>query len=407
MNTYNLSSTPFVKKMQTVGIALLAVGAIGLGSMAVAGMNNLYAGYILGFMYVTGISVTLLFFSTLTYLANAGWAVSIRRVAELLSGNVKFGVPLFLIPLAILAPQMYRWWSPEGHLAHMMDHSFKGLYLDHNFFYARLAFYALFWWFMHSFIVGNSIKQDTATDIEPTKRNWKRAAPFVIGYAVTITFIAFDLLMSLEPEWFSTIFGIYYFAGNFVSTISIMLIFMHLLNQDGLLKGVISREHYHDLGKFMFAFTVFWAYISFSQYYIIWYGNMPEETFYYSKRLQGGWEVFGWSSLFVHFFTPFLFLLRQDVKRNPSLVILGAVLILGAHFIDLSWVVLPAFGGAHGEETAFSLPLLIAGISGVLLMGGVFLIAGAQQFKKHPAVAYNDPYLYESLEYQSGSYDRL
>jgi hypothetical protein len=100
-------------------------------------------------------------------------------------------------------------------------------------------------------------------------------------------------------------------------------------------------------------------------------------------------------------------LLRQDVKRNPSLVILGAVLILGAHFIDLSWVVLPAFGGAHGEETAFSLPLLIAGISGVLLMGGVFLIAGAQQFKKHPAVAYNDPYLYESLEYQSGSYDRL
>ncbi|MFM7773859.1 MAG: hypothetical protein ACKO9V_03295 [Candidatus Kapaibacterium sp.] len=127
MSTYNLSSTPFVKKMQTLGVALLAVGAVGLGSMAAAGLDNLYAGYILGFMYVTGISVTLLFFSTLTFLANAGWAVAIRRIAELLSGNVKFGVPLFLIPLAVMAPQMYKWWAPDGHLAHLMDYSFKGL----------------------------------------------------------------------------------------------------------------------------------------------------------------------------------------------------------------------------------------------------------------------------------------
>ena len=135
MNTYSLNNTPFVKKMQTLGVALLIIGAVGLGAMAASGLHNLFAGYILGFMYVTGISVTLLFFSTLTYLANAGWAVAIRRVAELLSSNVKFGVPLFLVPLVIMAPQMYTWWNPEGHLAHMMDHTFKGFYLNHNFFY--------------------------------------------------------------------------------------------------------------------------------------------------------------------------------------------------------------------------------------------------------------------------------
>ncbi len=406
MNTYNLKDTPFVKKLQTLGIALFAIGAIGLGAAAASGISNFYAGYVLGFMYVTGISVTLLFFSALTYLVNAGWASAIRRIAEILSFNVRFGVPLFLIPIFFLAPSIYAWWNPTGHLGHMMEHSFKGFYLNHNFFYIRLAVYALMWYYMHSFIVGNSLKQDTTNDDAPSRKNWKRAAPFVIIYALTITFIAFDLMMSLEPEWFSTIFGVYYFAGNFVSTASIMLIFSHLLNKDGYLKGVVSREHYHDLGKLMFAFTIFWTYVAFSQYYIIWYGNMPEETFYYAKRLQGGWEVFGWSSLFIHFFAPFLFLLRQDVKRNPKMIFMGAFLILFAHFIDLCWVILPVFGGV-GDATKFSPMLLGAGVSGVFLMGGVFLFVAAMNFKKYPAVAYNDPYLHESLDYQSGSYDRV
>ncbi len=395
--------------MQTYGIILLVVGAVGLGAMAAAGMQNFYAGYILGFMYVTGISVTMLFFSTLSYLANAGWAVSIRRIAELLGTNVKIGVPLTMLPILFLAPKIYSWWNPAGdhHLSELMaPGSFKALYLDHTFFYGRIIFYVLFWYAMHSFMVGNSIKQDTTDDLTPTRKNWKRAAPFIIGYALTITFVAFDLMMSLEPKWFSTIFGVYYFGGNFVSTAAVMLLFTNLLNREGYLKDVITREHYHDLGKLMFAFTIFWTYVAFSQYYIIWYGNMPEETFYYAKRLQGGWEFFGWSSLIVGFFTSFLFLLRQDVKRNPKLISIAAIIILIAHFLDLCWVILPVFGGA-GETPTFSMNLVIAGLSGVLAMGGIFLFVGSMAFKKHPAVAYNDPYLHESMEYQSGSYDRI
>lgn len=141
-----------------------------------------------------------------------------------------------------MAPLIYSWWNPAGdqHLSKLMaPGTFKGLYLDHTFFYVRLAIYALLWWYMHSFIVGNSIKQDTTDDLTPTRKNWKRAAPFIIAYALTITFVAFDLMMSLEPKWFSTIFGIYYFGGNFVSTASLMLIFAYYFNREGYL-----RRHY-------------------------------------------------------------------------------------------------------------------------------------------------------------------
>jgi hypothetical protein len=406
MTPYQLGDTTFVKKMQTVGIGLLAVGAILLGVSFTGGAGNFWGGYIMGFMYFMGIGVTMMFFSTLTYLVNAGWAVAIRRVAEIMSFFV-YLVPILALPIIInvaMGGSVYEWVnSTDEHL----HHGFKGFYLNKFFFVGRIILYCLCWIFMHRFIIGNSLKQDTSTDIQPTQRNWKYAAPFIILYALTITFMAFDVVMSLEPHWFSTIFGIYSFAGHFVSSVSMMLILVNILDKGGYIKGLISREHYHDLGKLMFAFTVFWTYIAFSQYFIIWYANIPEETFFYAKRLQGGWEVFGWSSLFIHFFAPFLFLLRQDVKRNTKLTPIAAGLILFAHFIDLSWVILPVFGGHHGEESHFSTLLLVGGIGGVLAFGGLFFLYGSMNFKKYPAVAYNDPYLHESLEYHSGSYDRV
>ncbi|MBL7999597.1 MAG: hypothetical protein JNL32_13295, partial [Candidatus Kapabacteria bacterium] len=357
---YNLNDTPFVKKMQTMAFAMLALGVVLLGASAAGGSQNFWAGYIMGFQYFTGIGATMMFFSTIGFLMNVGWSAAIRRIAELLSFFV-YLVPILAIPILIAVMgdlHVYHWVnSSDEHLTH----GFKGFYLNKLFFCGRIVFYCLAWILMHRFIIGNSIKQDTATDIEPTRKNWKRAAPFILLYAITITFEAFDVVMSLEPHWFSTIFGVYSFAGHWVSTVSIILILVNTLDNGGYLKGLVSREHYHDLGKLMFAFTVFWTYIAFSQYFIIWYANIPEETFFYTNRLQGGWEVFGWSSLFIHFFAPFLFLLRQDIKRNPRVVRIGAFLLLFAHFIDLSWVILPVFGG-HGEHTHFSPMLLMAGV---------------------------------------------
>ncbi len=405
MSTYRimLGQTPFPRLLQRNGIILTIVGVIAFVAGGLGHPAYMWGGYLLGFVYVMGLSVTLMFFSALSYLTYAGWASAIRRIPELLSSFVLL-LPVAALPLIIGATSgnLYEWMhSTDEHL----HHGFKGFYLSQPFFWARLGFYAVVWIIMHRVIVGNSIAQDTASDITPTQRNWKLAAPFVLLYALTITFASFDLVMTLEPHWFSTIFGVYSFAGHFVASLSLTMILMRMLDRGGYLGGIITREHYHDVGKLMFAFTIFWTYVAFSQYFIIWYGNLPEETIFFAKRLANGWEIFGWSSLVVHFIVPFLFLLRQDVKRRPQLVTIGAFLLLVAHAIDLSWVILPVFSAEHGQPYQLSWALVICGWGAIVAMIGLLLVVAARAFNRHSAVAYNDPYLHESLTYHTGAYD--
>lgn len=382
--------------MTVLGAVVYAVSGLGHPSYW-------WGGYVLGFVYVMGVSVTLLFFVVLSYLVNAGWSAAIRRIPELLSTFVPF-LPVAAIPLIIgaVTGNIYDWMhSNDEHL----HHGFKGVYLSEPFFWMRLAFYAVVWILMYRVIVGNSLRQDNTTDLTPTRRNWKLSAPFVLLYALTITFASFDLVMTLEPHWFSTIFGVYSFAGHFVASLSLIMITMQMLDREGYLGGIITREHYHDVGKLMFAFTIFWTYVAFSQYFIIWYGNLPEETVFFAKRLQNGWEIFGWASLVVHFIVPFLFLLRQDVKRRPQLVTVGAIILLIAHAVDLSWVILPVFSAVHGQPYQLSWALVASGGGAIVAMIGLVFIVASRAFARHSAVACNDPYLHESLQYHTGAYE--
>ncbi|GIV56478.1 MAG: membrane protein [Candidatus Kapaibacterium sp.] len=405
MNPYRimLGQTPFPGQLRRLGGVLALVG---IAAFIVGGLGHpqyWWGGYLLGFIYAMGLSVTLVFFSALSYLVNAGWVAAVRRIPEMLSSFVLV-LPVAALPLVIgaLTGNIYEWMhSSDEHL----HHGFKGLYLSQPFFWARLVFYAVVWIGMHRVIVGNSLRQDDVTDITPTQRNWKLSAPFVLLYALTITFASFDLVMTLEPHWFSTIFGVYSFAGHFVASLALMLIVMRMLERGGYLAGILSREHYHDVGKLLFAFTIFWTYVAFSQYFIIWYGNLPEETVFFAKRLSNGWEIFGWASLFGHFVIPFLFLLRQDVKRQPQLVTIGALILLIAHAIDLSWVILPVFSAAPGEPYQLSWALVLTGWGAIAAMLGAVLIVASRAFARHSAVACNDPYLHESLDYHSGAYD--
>lgn len=405
MSSYRimLDGTPFPGRLQRSGLVMAIIGTIAFIAAGMGHPSYWWGGYVLGFVYVMGLSVTLIFFSALSYLVNAGWVAAIRRIPELLSTFVLF-LPVAAVPLIIgaVSGNIYEWMhSTDPHL----HHGFKGVYLSEPFFWARLVFYALIWIVMYRVIVGNSFAQDTSSDIGPTQRNWKLAAPFVLLYALTITFASFDLVMTLEPHWFSTIFGVYSFAGHFVAALSLTMILMRMLDRGGYLQGILSREHYHDVGKLMFAFTIFWTYVAFSQYFIIWYGNLPEETVFFAKRLVNGWEIFGWASLVVHFIVPFLFLLRQDVKRRPRLVTVGAVILLIAHAIDLSWIILPVFSAAHGEPYHLSWALVLCGWGAIVAFIGVLLVVAGHAFRRHSAVAYNDPYLHESLGYHTGAYD--
>lgn len=405
MSQVNLGSTPLIAKVQRLGLILLVVGVIGsIATYAVSGLERFMADYILGFWYFAGISVTMIFFSALQYLTRAGWSSSIRRIAENFTGIIPWMAVGFLPIVAhiFMSPHPIYEWVHGVHEDPLLMK--KEIYLNTTFFVVRLGLYALLWFGMFKFVVGNSIKQDTANDMEPTKRNWKRAAPWVLVYALTISFCSFDLLMSLEPHWFSTIFGVYTFAGHFVAAVACITIMTVALYNAGHLREYITEEHFHDLGKLMFAFSVFWTYIAFSQYFIIWYANLPEETIYFTSRMEGGWEYFFYALILVHFIIPFAVLLRQDVKRKTAVLVLAAIVILVSHFIDLAWIIMPAVAkvvahgsGAHHPQVMFSWQELTVW----LFFAGLFLFTTALNYKKNNAVAINDPLLHEGVEYTS------
>jgi hypothetical protein len=399
-----LGSTPLVASMHKLGLGLLAVGAVGLAATYfLYSPERFFADYLLGFWYFAGISVTMVFFSALQYLARVGWSASIRRIAENYTGFVPFiGIALIPIVMNMLGHHSIYEWSHESAATDPILLK-KAAYLNPTFFIVRLALYALMWIGMVRYIVGNSVKQDTSgSDITPTKRNWKRSAPWVLAFAITITFSSFDLLMSLEPHWFSTIWGVYTFAGHFGAALAIITLTLIALYKRGLMKPYITLEHFHDLGKLMFAFSVFWTYIAFSQYFIIWYANLPEETIYFDVRTSNGWEIFGLLLVVFHFVLPFFLLLRQDVKRKMNVLTIAAIVILIAHFIDLVWIILPAVSKVVGGSQ-MEAPMMFgwSEFTGIFFFGGVFLVLAARNFKKRSAVAYNDPLLNESLEYSS------
>jgi hypothetical protein len=389
MNPVNLSGSAFQGNVNKAAMLCIGIGVI----LAIAGMalnqSAIIPAYLVGAMYVVGISVTALFFSALQFLVRAGWSASLRRIPEMMGWFAQFSI-VILLPILIFRNSFF-----HG----IEDIPSKAPYTNTPFFIVRVIGYCLFWFWMHRYIVGNSIKQDDASDYTPTVKNYKRSAPFVLGYALTITFAAFDLMMALEPHWFSTIFGLYYFAGNFVSTLSVIALLVMSVMNTGELKGFITKEHMHDLGKLMFAFTIFWTYIHFSQYFLIWYSNLPEETFYYIERTMNGWEVLGWSSLVLHFIVPFALLLRQDVKRNQTIVKSAAFILLFAHFIDLSWIIIPAY--RHNGIHHFDVFALIAAGGVSLLFMGILLFFTAKRMNSVSGVAHNDPYIAESVEYFS------
>ena len=384
------NAAPFVQKLKRLALILIVIGAIGSVAGIILNYSHFMLSYLVAVMVVGGISVTALFFVMVQFLTRAGWSVLIRRVPEFLSAFTPFLIFAFLPILfdAWVTHSIFEWTHKE---VVMQDHVLqsKAPYLNEVFFTVRTLIYVLAWFWMYRVIIGNSLRQDETTDIAPTLTNFKRSGPFVVLYGLTLTFAAFDYLMSLQPHWYSTIFGVYFFAGSFVATIALITIFVVLLKEGGYLPGV-TVEHYHNLGKYLFAFTVFWTYIAFSQYFLIWYGNIPEEILFYLRRYEPGWIVVSWALLFVHFIIPFVLLLPQKSKRNPKMLLFVSAMILVIHYFEMHWVAV----AAHHKTFTFGYEEIAA----IALLGGIFLWIVARQFAKHSLVPVQDPFLEESKE---------
>jgi hypothetical protein len=373
---------------------LLIIGATGLALSALGyfvDAPQLFYSYLTAFTFWTSLALGALFFTMLHHLVDATWSIVLRRINETIMTTMPLLALLFL-PIIAGMHDLYHWTHADA-VANDPILQMKAPWLNTGFFLIRTAFYFAVWWFISQKLYGISLQQDVnGYDPHQTRRFRLISAPGMILFALTSTFAAFDWLMSLDPHWYSTIFGVYVFGGGFLGLICLLVLLVQYLRSRGLLVDTITIEHYHDLGKLMFAFTVFWAYIAFSQYFLIWYANIPEETIWYQHRWPGSWKIFTMLIVFGKFIVPFLLLMLRATKRSlPALRIL-AVWMLLMHWVDLHWIVLPNLH-QHGAHLSWMDLTTMVGV------GGLFLWWIWRRLALHELVPVNDPRLDQSIAF--------
>jgi len=395
----DLAQTRGSKQLFAAALALVVVGALlsGLAWAGDGGPQRFGFAWLWGFVFVWSVALGSLFFVALHHLTHAVWSVVVRRVAELLAAPMWL-IGLLFIPVLLFAMnngqfQIFPWLDAatvEG------DHLLEGKtpYLNFTFWAIRAAVFFAVWIGFSRFFVGRSTAQDRGEGGEPsTARMRTLAAPFMLLFAVSSTFAGIDWLMSLEPHWFSTIFGVYLFSGMVLSSLAaITIITLWLMKSGRLAPGLITRHHLYNLGALQFVFACFWAYIAFSQYMLIWYANMPEETFYLSHRLHGGWLGVSVALALVRFVIPFLVLISQRAKMNTRILFWISILMLVGQLLDLYWLIMPQ---AHEAAPVFGL----AELGPLALMLGVTGLYFSRFLKKHPPLTVGDPLLEESRRF--------
>lgn len=379
-------------------LVALAVGAVGIAGSAVVasgsegGWHYALETYLVSFAYFLSLSLGALFFVMLQHVTRAGWSVVVRRIAEAIATNVWLMVVL-AIPVLMGMEHLYHWAHP-GAAEHDPLIAAKAGFLDVEFFVVRVVVYFVIWSTLAWFFFATSKAQDVTGDPALTRRMEVLAAPGIVLFALSINFAAFDLLMSLDPHWFSTIFGVYYFSASVLLFFAVMPKIVIWLQRQGVLKRAVTVEHYHDIGKFMFAFTVFWAYIAFSQYMLIWYGNIPEETEWILKRQTGGWTAVSLALLFGHFVLPFLLLISRHVKRKPLPLAVIGVFVAVMCWVDMYWLVIPEF--SPGVARFGLLDVLV-----YLGMAGLYSAVLVWRLGRGTLVPEKDPRLEESLAFEN------
>jgi hypothetical protein len=378
--------------------AAVVTGVVGIaGSVALAatrehGWHELLETYLVSFSLFLAVTLGALFFVMLQHVTRAGWSVVVRRIAEAMATNVWL-MAVLAIPIVMGMHHLYH-WSHAEEVAHDYLLSLKAPFLNPTFFVVRLVIYFAIWsllaWYFHR----TSVRQDVTADPVATLRMERLSAPGIILFALSLNFAAFDLLMSLDPHWFSTIFGVYFFAVAVVSFFAVMPKALVGLQSRGVLSNVVTVEHYHDLGKFLFAFTVFWAYIAFSQYMLIWYANIPEETQWYLKRQTGQWAWVSAALIIGHFVLPFLLLVSRYFKRRPVLLAVVGVYMVLMSWLDVYWLVIPEFSPGVARFGLMDI-LCFLGMSGVY---SLFLLF---RLKNNSLIPEGDPRLHESLIFEN------
>jgi hypothetical protein len=326
------------------------------------------------------------------YAAQGGWGIVVRRIGETIFATIPV-MAVLCLPLLFGIGTLYSWASP-GAADHDALLRWKAPYLNVPFFLVRVVLDFGIWSFIALMYYRVSRGQDATGDSALSARLRRVAGPSIIVLALTQTFASVDWIVSLTPHWYSTMFGVYFFAGSFVGFIALLSVLSASMPRAGLLDTVITDEHLHDVGKFLFAFTAFWAYIGFSQFFLIWYANLPEETIWYQARLVGSWRMVSILLMVGHFGIPFLYLMGRTVKRRASTLAVGGAWLLIMHFVDLYWQVMPTL---HPEGLSPS----ILDVAAFFAVGGCFVAAAGWLMRRQALVPLRDPRFAESLAFEN------
>ncbi|HEX2865459.1 MAG TPA: quinol:cytochrome C oxidoreductase [Ignavibacteriales bacterium] len=358
---FNYRIKEFPRSVSILGWGLLALGIILIVVSFFIDRTRSSFNILISFMFLMSIGLGSLFLVALEYVAGAVWSTPIRRVSEFLS-TILFIIPVLAVPLYFSMHEVFH-WSHSELLRQDAVLAGKSPYLNVPFFIIRTLVCFAIWLLFYILIVRNSEKQDELKSQAITTRNIRSSAVFMPVFAITITLAAIDWMMSLEPHWFSTIFGVYYFAGTILAALASATIAVVLFIRKGYFTN-ITEDHLYSLGALLFAFVNFWAYIAFSQYLLIWYANLPEETTWFLLRWQGSWKIVSIALIVIHFIVPYFGLLSQPSKMNPRRLMFMSVWILFAHLFDLYWLIMPTFSrtGVTLGWMEFAFPIAAVGL---------------------------------------------
>ena len=394
MPTTSMFSNHQRRNLLFAGVASAVVLAGGLFLTPDRIADRVWSNLLVGTFALLTIGLGGTVFVALTYVSGAGWNVAFRRVPEAMSMLVPItGVAI----LVVLAVRMQEYgWHPHGD-GDAGTFWFKEFWLTPSFWLLRAAAYVIIWSLLGGWLVSRSKKQDTELPAGGyLAGNVRLSAAFLAVYAVTFSLASADWLMALEPLWFSTMWGVYNFAGMIFAALAVVVILCILLSgPTGPLGGVFNTEHLHDLGRLLVGFSCFWMYIWFSQYMLIWYSNLPEETSYFITRTHGPWGPVVVLSIILNWFVPFFVLLPKPAKRSPAVMFKVAVVILIGRWVDLGLMVYPYSMGETPRIGIWEMAAVCcAATIGVLLLDRCFRAVG------NP-VPENDRYLAESLHYHA------
>lgn len=366
------------------GVAGLLVCALGF----FLSPDYFFRAWLVGWVYWVNITLGCLALSLLHHLTHGGWGIIMRRVMEAASRTLPMLLILF-VPILLGLQEIYQWARPEEVRQHALLQAKEG-YLNVPFYIGRQLLYFAIWGGLAFLLSRMSQRQDRGDNPAITRRMQAVAAPGIAIYCLSVTFASVDWLMSLQPEWYSTMFGVYMMGSQGLAAIAFLIAFGLWLSRREPLDRVYVARHFHDYGKLLLAFTMLWAYFSFSQFLIMWSGNLPEEIHFYLERFHHGWGFVALALVVFHFALPFVLLLSRNLKRSGRTLVRVAALMLFMRLVDIVWQVEPAF---HEQNPAMYWMYLAAPVG----IGGVWLFFFLRELRKRRLLPVNDPYLPEAL----------